>query len=267
MAPPKHVFENLSEILAGLGVTASEAHVFLYLLQNEHAQRISTIAQRTKQNRTTLYGLLKSLSERGLVSSVEDRGILTYRAIQPHLLVDYIERAKEKLSADIKRIREMVPAIEEIRKSGGQSSPSIQFFHGVEGLKQAYEDTIKNNPSKFIYGFTGAEAIFNEYSIDFEWVEHYIGRRAKAGVQWFDVATDGPASQKMKVRDHKDLRTTKALPPGYKFDIEMATYENKVLIASFAKEHPLAVLIEDEKIAELMKELFRFSGYNNVFRP
>lgn len=258
MATLNHVEQNLKEVLEHLGLSPSEMKVFSYLLESARAERISIIARKIKLNRTTLYGVLKALSTRGLVSSVEDRGILAYRSIQPHLLVDYIERAKEKLSMDIAKVRDIVPLIEQVRKTGSSSYPSIQFFDGTEGIKQAYEDTIKNNPSKTIFGFTGTEAIFRSDAIDMEWVEWYMNKRAKAGVKYFTIAMDGPASRIIKARDARDLRVTKLLPPGYSYEIEMSIYENKVLIASFGKDHPLAVLIEDEKIGELMKSLFKY---------
>ena len=259
MAVPKNIFEDLVNVLQGLGIAGTEADVFLYLLKSGNAQRISTIASKTKQNRTTLYGVLKSLSEKGLVSSVEDGGILTYRSIQPHLLVDYIERAKEKLSSDIERVREIVPAIEEIRNVGGHSTPSIQFFHGVEGLKQAYEDTITSNPSKKIYGFTGTDTVVSGIAVQMEWIEYYMTRRKKAGVTFFDIATASKNTPHwITQRDEKDQRVTKVLPPGYDFGIEIDVYENKTLFASFSKEHPLGILIEDVEIARTIKELFRY---------
>jgi len=259
MSVPKNVFEDIVNIFESLGLSRTEIDVFLYLLKSNNAQRISSIAHKTKQNRTTLYGVLRSLSERGLVTSVEDRGVLTYRSIYPHLLVDYVERAKEKLSSDIERIREIVPAIEEIRSAGGSSTPSIQFFHGVEGLKQAYEDTITSNPSKTIYGFTGTDTVVSGIAVQMEWIEYYMARRKKAGITFFDIAS---ASKHpihwLTERDTRDQRVTKILPPGYDFGIEVAVYENKTLFASFAKEHPLGILIEDVEIARTMKELFRY---------
>lgn len=259
MHAPRLMQHNLNEVLEHLGLSASEGQVFTYLLESGRAERISTISKNTKVNRTTLYGILKTLSKRGLVSSVEDGGILTYRSIQPHLLVDYIERSRERLSSDIERVRDIVPVIEQVRKTGGKAYPAIQYFDGVEGLKQAYEDTIRNNSSKVIYGFTGTDTVLSEKSIDMDWIEYYIARRKKAGVEFLDIATASKNEPHwIKARDSKDFRLTKVLPPGFDFDIELAIYENKILIASFAKEHPLAVLIEDEKVAKTMKELFRY---------
>jgi len=258
MALPRHIQQSLSEILESLGLSSSEIEVFTHLFQSNDPQRISTIARRTKLNRTTLYGILKSLSARGLVSSIEEGGILTYRPIHPRALVDYIERARERLAAEIKRVNDVVPFIEQLRKTGGRKYPRIQFFDGIEGLKQAYEDTIKNNPSKTLHGFTGAEAIYGSGSVDKEWVDDYIRRRTNAGVRWYSIATNSPESREMKARDPDEFRVTKLLPPGYKSSLELATYGDKIMIASFSQDHPLGVLIEDREIAETIKTLFRY---------
>ena len=258
MAIPKNIQKDLSETLSHIGLSQSEVIVFIYLFQTSAAERISAIARKTRLNRTTLYGILKSLSMRGLVSSVEDRGILTYRTIEPRSLVDFIKRAQERLSSDITQIRDIVPFIEQVRKTGGRTYPAIQFFDGAEGLKQAYEDTIKNNPSKVLYGFTGTEVIYRSGSVDKEWIDDYISRRTKAGVKWYSIATNSPESREMQKRDPDELRVTKILPPGYKSSLEFATYGDKVMIASFSQDHPLGMLIEDREIAETIKTLFSY---------
>lgn len=256
MAIPKHIQENLAKILTDIGLPSSEIDVFIYLFQSDDAERISSIARRTKLNRTTLYGILKSLSARGLVSSIDDGGILTYRSIQPRALVDYVERAKEKLVADITHMTELVPFMDQLRKSGGRKYPTIQFFDGREGIKQAYEDTIKGNPSKKIYGFTGTEAIYA--GIDADWINSYIRRRTLADVKWYSIATDSPIARATKLRDSDECRVTKILPRGYRSSLELCTYGDKVMIASFSQDHPLGIIIEDREIAETIKTLFTY---------
>ena len=62
----------------------------------------------------------------------------------------------------------------------------------------------------------------------------------------------------MSTHDKEQLRVTKFLPPAYNFDIELASYDNKTAIMSFAEDHPWAMIIEDKKIAETIKSLFRY---------
>lgn len=256
MALPQQTRNELTSILGEMGLGTTEREVLLLLLQSEGAQRVSLIAKKLKLNRVTLYSVLKSLSERALVSSVEDRGVLAYRSIEPHLLADYLERMREKLAANIEKVRGTLPLIERERSKFRSIYPSMQFFEGVEGIKQAYEDTIKNNPSKNVYAFLGTDAIYK--TIDAEWLKRYLTRRTKAGITWHAAVPDEPNAHEVQKRDAQESRVTKLLPPGYRFDIEMAAYGDRTLIASFSEDHPLAIIIKDEKIARTIREVFRY---------
>lgn len=256
MALPKSVYDAVSGALRNVDVSASEAAVFLALLQSSDALRVTDIAKKTKLNRTTAYGLVKSLAKKGLLSSVEENGILRYRSIQPHLLTDYIERHKEKLAADMKRVKDALPLINAERIKRVRTYPAVQYFEGVEGIKQAYEDTIRNNKGKALYGFMGTDAIVK--LMEPPWPSYYIGQRVEHGVRAYTVAIDTPSSRQYKKFDEQQLRVIKLLPPGYDFEIELAAYDDKVLITSFSQDHPLSVMIEDEKIAQLMVQLFKY---------
>lgn len=255
MALPESMAQSLAETLADIGLHKSEVAVLLALLESNVAERVSLLSKKTRINRTTLYPILRSLSERGLVSSVEKGGVLVWRAIRPNLLIDYIERTQEKLSSDIEKMRDIVPFMEARNVGRERKYPSIQFFEGPEGIKKVLTDTITGNPSKTIYGFSGTDATFKLMG---PWVRDYIVRRTKAGVKRYEIATGTPASRESQARDDKEMRHTHLLPPGYPFDVEMSTYENKVHIISFAEDYPVAVLIEDEKIAQVMKSLFQY---------
>ncbi len=256
MAIPASVQKELHGALANVGLSSSETVVLLALLQSSKGIRATELAKKTKLNRTTLYGVAKSLIEKGLASSVEERGVLRYHSIQPDLLVNYIEQAKERLVQDAERIKKALPILNAQRSGEGRSYPTVQFFEGVEGIKQAYEDTIQNNKHKVMYGFLGTDAVLR--LMDPAWLIYYITKRVHLGVKAFTIAIDTPSSRHYKGYDGKQLRTTKLLPPGYDFEIEVVAYDDKVLITSFSEDHPLSVLIEDEKIAQLMVALFRY---------
>jgi sugar-specific transcriptional regulator TrmB len=239
-----------------VGLSVAETEVLGVLLQNAEGQRASSLARKTGLNRTTLYGLLKSLAQKGLVSYIEERSIQRYRSVQPRLLIDYIDRVKDKLSADAERIQQLLPLLETERTKMSRAYPSIQFFEGKEGIKQVYEDTIDGNISKALYGFLGAEAGYKFMGLD--WANYYIEKRSKRGIKYFNIGADTPQTRVLKSQDKNELRVTKLLPPGYDFDIEITAYDDKLLVVSFAEDHPLAVLIEDQKIADTIKTLFRY---------
>lgn len=254
--PTQKTDETLTEALHDTGLDEVEIKTFIFLLRHDVGLKVSDIARRLKLNRTTLYGILKTLVDKGLVSSSEKRGVLLFQSIEPHRLVDYLERARERLAKNIKKIEDLVPAITSLRNQEERYRPNIKFFDGTEGIKQAYEDLIRNNKEKLVYGFTGAHAIYN--LMDMDWIDYVLEKRPLMGVKWLALAVESPWARKMSESDATQLRVTKFLPPEYNFDIELAAYDDKAFIVSFAEDHPWAMIISDRKIAETVKALFRY---------
>ena len=250
----QQITEGLSKALEGAGLNEGEIKTFLFLIAHDVGMRASEIARRVKMNRTTLYGIVNSLLDKGLVSSAEKSGVLFFQAIQPHLLIDYLERTNDQQGKNIKKVNELVPAILRERNQEERYRPNIRFFDGTEGIKQVYEDLIRNNKEKLVYGFTGIHAVYNLMSMD--WIDYVLEKRPALGVKWLALAVDSPESRELSKHDKEQLRATKFLPPSYNFEIELASYDNKTAVMTFAEDHPWGMIIEDKKIADTVKALF-----------
>jgi hypothetical protein len=154
-----------------------------------------------------------------------------------------------------KDLRDAIPNLLFLREKA-RVFPKVQFFEGEEGVKQAYEDTLENNPEKYLRDITGVDAVF--VRLGEKWVNYYMEKRAKLGIRCTDLAPESDWARRSKENDERYLRTTKFLPPQYYFDAEFAMYGDKVGIFSYAKDNPVAILIEDETISHAMKQLFDF---------
>lgn len=252
--------EKLESVLKSASLSDTEIKTFIFLLTHDAAFRASEVSKRTKLNRTTLYGVLNSLLERGLVSQSEENGVLLFRAIQPHLLANYLERGREKLTASIKEAERLLPELERARGQEERYRPNTQFFGGIDGIKQVYEDLIANNKEKKVYGFTGIHAVYK--LMGQEWIDYILRYRPAMGVKWFAIAVDSPESRNLYVNDEKHLRETKFLPAEYNFEVELAAYDDKVAAISFAEDYPWAMIINDKKIADTIKSIFRYVNEN-----
>lgn len=256
MAQNMTIENKLKSVLINAGLSETEVTAFIFLLTHESAYRASEISKRTRLNRTTLYGVLSTLTSRGLVSQSEESGVLKFKAIQPHLLVNYLDRNREKLVESIKQTEELVPSLERARGNTDRYRPNMQFFDGVDGIKQVYEDLISNNKEKQVFGFTGIHAVYK--LMGEEWINHILRYRPAMGVKWFAIAVDSPESRNLYANDEKHLRETKFLPSEYNFEVELAAYDDKVAAISFAEDYPWAMIINDKKIADTIKSVFRY---------
>lgn len=245
---------SLIKSLRGIGLSISES-VVLGILLKGGPMFASRIAKDARLNRTTTYGVLKELVEKGLVSKVRAQSATNYQAISPELLPDYIAKRREDLVEKEKELRAAIPQLLLLR-SKAHVLPKVQFFEGEEGVKQAYEDTLENNPERFLRDVTGVEALYEKF--DVSWLNYYLDKRTRLGIRCVDIAPESDSSRKTRAEDEKYLRTTKFLPPQYFFDAEFAIYGDKVGIFSYAKENPVAIIVQDETIAHAMKQLFDF---------
>ena len=245
---------SLIKSLRGLGLSISESVVLGILLQHG-SMYASRVAKLARLNRTTTYGVLGELIEKGLVSKVQSRTATQYQAIPPEMLPAYAAKKRAEMVEHEKDLRDAIPNLLFLREKA-RVFPKVQFFEGEEGVKQAYEDTLENNPEKFLRDITGVDGVFTRFGD--KWVQYYMDKRSKLGIRCTDLAPDSDWARKSKEDDGKYLRTTKLLPTEYFFDAEIALYGDKVGIFSYAKENPVAILIEDETISHAMKQLFDF---------
>ncbi|MBI2025611.1 hypothetical protein HYT04_02390 [Candidatus Kaiserbacteria bacterium] len=243
---------SLKKALETIGLNKNELAVLVVLLENS-PKLVSTIARTAKLNRSTTYGVLKLLSDKGLASSVRKKGVIRYQSIVPDQLPGYIERRRDILAETKQQIAELVPQLNLLR-SKGETLPKVQFFEGEEGMKQAYEDTLENNKGKLLKDISGIDAAFRRLGEN--WATYYLKKRSRLGIKASVLAPEGEWARKAKTDDTKYLRTTKFLPAKYGFDAELALYDNKIGIFSYARENPIALIIEDSTISDMMQKLF-----------
>ena len=245
---------EIKRALETIGLSDKEVRVLMVLL-GSGPMFVFNIARSARLNRTTTYGILKELSEKGLASSAMQDGVLHYQSIAPELLPVYIERRGKELLEIKDEVSRVVPQIKLI-KSKGHTLPKVQFFEGKEGLEQAYEDKLENNKGKVIYEFTGMDATYEKLGPRF--IAYYLKKRTGSKIWSEYIAPDTPFARKEALDDEKDFRKVKFIPPQYAMDTEISIYDNKVSLTSFSAENPVAILIEDENLARTMKKLFDY---------
>lgn len=248
------MIDTIKKALNELGLSNNETNVLLVLLQ-ERSLKVHAVSKFANLNRTTTYGVLKSLITKGLVSSINRKGISEFQAIEPDHLVNYIDKKQQELNTQKEEIKKVLPELKKMQTKKNPF-PRVRFFEGLSGMKQAYEDTLENNREKKLLDLTGTDAVFKRMGQ--EWVEYYVQKRTRLGIACIDIAPNTEWSRASRQRDEELLRVTKLIPERYSFDTEIDIYDNKIGIFSFSENQPLAVIIEDEKISHTLKMLFQY---------
>ncbi|HEY4515107.1 MAG TPA: helix-turn-helix domain-containing protein [Candidatus Paceibacterota bacterium] len=126
---------TINERLLGLGLSKSEASIYLYLVENG----ISTppqIAKNTKIAITNCYPILRALKDKKLVEETRRGKRKSYVASDPDSLLSLLE--KRRLSAE-----ELVPDLRALY-TRQKNKPKIKFYDGWEQVKEIYLQSLES---------------------------------------------------------------------------------------------------------------------------
>lgn len=228
------------EELQEFGLNEREAKIYLQVLRDQ-GETASTIAKRTKINRTTAYLELDNLIEKGLVSYITKNKKKFFQAVEPEKFIEILELKK-------KRMTEILPQLKELHKT---ISPfKMEILEGKEGVKTLYNDIIKNSKNAFAFGVTG-----NAFEIlKFEFP--HLAKEAKRLNLKLKYLANKDAERQLKNLP-KDFIEIKYLPKEVKSDVTTIIYNDKIAIQSLVKENIFVVIIHDKALS---------TGYLNYFQ-
>lgn len=246
-------------VLSLTGLSQNQALIYEVLLKigPSTARKVS---QNSPLKRPLTYKVLDELAALDLVLKKEElTKIATFEPLHPTKLNEILEKhiqkdlqAKEQLAAVMGNLVSDFNLV--------SHKPGVKFFEGLEGIKQAYDDTLKQQTEIFAFVATG--------SIDPElekWLDNtYVQKRARRGNKAFVIATDTPAGQNYHQRDEKELRETILTPRTHlPLDMEIDIYgKSKTLFISFKTEEMIAVLMDSKAIHDTMKVFFNLTWQN-----
>ena len=94
----------------------------------------SSYAKKTGVNRVTAYNHLEELVNRGLFTVVRKRQGKEYAAVSP-------EEVALEARKNVDALNRVLPELRSL-KGTKHRTPQVKFFHGWEGVKRVYEDTL-----------------------------------------------------------------------------------------------------------------------------
>ena len=219
-----------------------------------HATAVE-IAKKVSINRTTTYDVLDALTQKGLVSKYKKESKTYFNALSPERLLTYLDREKEEFAVRVERkkakIAEVMPALISMQNFESKTKPKVQFFEGVKGIREAYEDTL--TADGLIYGYANVEEMHKTLP---DFFPKYYERRMKAGIHIKAMLTQDEFSKERAKHDAEEARTTRFLPEHISFVPEIDIYNNKVLITSWREK--MAILIESKELTDFHRRIYDY---------
>lgn len=139
-----------NEFLMEIGLSEKEALVYVELLKVD-SDSVSSIADRTKINRTTVYPVIEQLIEKKLVEEISNDGKSVYKAFSPDRIQTYIETQQIKLRESHSKADDIIPQLKAISRESGQR-PIVEYYEGREAiLKANYDSQMSSEDSSVVH--------------------------------------------------------------------------------------------------------------------
>lgn len=237
--------------LTELGFSPKEAKVYLALLELGPSTA-TEIARKAKINRTTSYDILETLAGEGLVNLIGETKIQKYAAESPEKVIKFLENKIAKTKEQLNMARALLPQLLSVYSV--KEKPKVKFYEGVEGMQEAFEDTLSAQGE--ILAYAVGEDIFQ--TLTEKYVRNYFKRRTLKNIAVRVIAPDTPESRAVTVNDAEELRESLLVPKDkFYFSTETNIYNNKIMIASWREK--FAIIIESAEISEAQKKVFELA--------
>lgn len=230
--------------LKHLGLTDSDIKVYLALLELG-TTTISRIAKKSGIKRTTVYLVIESLKQKGLISTVKRAGKLHFYAQDPRTLSEIMEERKKSIDKIVPQLLSFANALDK--------KPQIRYFEGVDGVKEALKDALEYPGQEICMWYS------DSYVKDFEtafFTDYYVPKRKEKKIPVRAILPDNATIRKANENNVRDLRQVRMFPQDpYYIHIELTVYgDNKIGVISF--EEKFALVIESVKIHDSLKSIF-----------
>ncbi len=232
------------EQLEQIGLSNAEAKVYLAMLKLGES-KTGQIIEKTSLQSSTVYHVLGSLLEKGVVSFILKGKVKYYRAESPSIFVHFLEDKKRKLN-------DLMPQLKDMEEES-KSPQSAKVYKGMKGLQTAFADVLITLKKGEEYCFFQAHH-YNLYNPRVTlFFRNYHLKRSEKGIKVKGLAID---TTKKKVKEifkglkHTNLRYVKDfLPTG------LIIYKDKVITLDF-EDTPTAFVIQSKTVAESYRKFF-----------
>lgn len=243
--------EKSRQYLQDLGLSKSEAIIYLAGVSYARPVGVQELQKRTNIKRPTIYHNIHLLESRGLVAKVVSYGRTLYTFQPP----DQLERV---VQADIRaakqKLRTVAQLSQELKGMGVSESTAVRHFEGIEGIKAVVDMALYCKKPEWQV-LAPAKNFFSEF--DEAFARYYLVTRKRHNITaktlWEKPKVDGRPLSSEEVAE----RNPRYLPESMhgRFTATAIVFDEKLAIVTSMQEQS-AVLIESPEVSGMFKAMF-----------
>lgn len=243
------------EVIRKAGLTESQAKGYITLIKNGETTP-AELAELIDESRTNAYAIVDRLEKLGLAIKKEDAKKAIYTAAHPSAIEILAEKRRKIATRNEQEIGRNLSTLIDIYYEHNES-PGIRTLQGVDGIKKAYNDILREKKDNYLLRTTAdVPSLGNEFMQDF------IKKRVQLGINTYAL-THNTEIARQHIRDNKDkewLFDRHTLPDNaYTAPVEINVYGDKVALIAFG-ETQMATIINSPAIAEAMRQILTLVG-------
>jgi sugar-specific transcriptional regulator TrmB len=235
---------ELINILEELGLTGNESQVYFSLL-SIGPSTILKVSQASELKRTTVYSIIDSLKQKGLVN-------IQVNGFKKKLVAEKPEKLEVMLEIKRKKLRALLPEFSALYNlQGGESF--LKNYEGLEAVKSVYESLIRDiKPGEDYLVFSSQD---DWLSLDKEYFMDFLQRRAQLPIKIKMIFTDTPLAHEWKKMSRNFNSLIKILPKDIDFKSNLVVTPQRLLIHQLTPP-VMGIVIENKSIIKLHKEMY-----------
>lgn len=250
MPASSEVKKSLYSSLKELGL--SELEIDLYVISlTLGPSTILEIAKHLEMPRPNVYKVIAGLEKHGLAKFSDRKKYTRTFIVEPPTVV--LEKVRQKRETVSELDHALVGAMPDLLAlyHQGETPTKIKVLEGKEQWMKIFFQILDETKEPISY-FGSADAFIG--MISWETENKWIKERTRKGIHINTLLTPGKDAQTLKAADEKEMRTTRFFEGTMPFVTGFMLYANKVII--WQPKAPLAVLIEDEYIVQMLRSIF-----------
>jgi sugar-specific transcriptional regulator TrmB len=234
---------SVKSALQTYGLTNREVDVYLFLLRKPDTTAV-TIAKETQIAKTTVYEILETLHEKGLVGVWKKNNVKYYDAESPNQLLRLIDTKRAEVESILPQLLSM--------QDTNDAEPEVKMYTGKEGIITALDNALeymKTNQIRTYYSYSHYDLVPFLPKFFPKWLE----RREALGVRAHVILPKSlqeklpPLYVQNKYREMRFLNTTRP------FEGWFQIYGDTILTVSTTDDNPHAIIIRSPAFANMLQ--------------
>jgi HTH-type transcriptional regulator, sugar sensing transcriptional regulator len=237
------------ELLEAIGLTKSEIHVYLALLELG-LTTTGPLVDTSGASSSKIYEILDKLIQKGLASYIIKSGTKHFEAAPPQRILDYLQEKQKVLQEQTSKVQDMLPELE-LKQTLSKYKSDAVVYKGMKGLETCFQDvlkTLKKGEINRVFIVGEVDERLNDF-----FKKHY-SLRAKKRIKTKTIFSES-GRKHYESRKHIPLFEGKVIGESSS-PATINVYGDKVNIRIGGSKEVLAILIDNKELATSFREQF-----------